>query len=331
MRHFFFLGAVFASLLAGGVHAAEVPGWAKESLRTGSPVYAAQDVIGTVAPRDLAASGLVWLETDPDFGPGTPGRSRLLLTLAAAPATYGEAHADDSVIRVLLRYIDDARPEIRSAILRRLRRATGPLVADARHAARQYWFDDDWSIAATALGTTAELGGVSSEEDIAMMRALAERPETVNPAAWAAWMDDHSAMKETAIRGHAAFVVLSSSLRLEESVEWAAGLQGDARQAAFNALLAQMLIEDGAFAHAAPDLRIRWMQVFDAMLREIDRIKVNDYALPLWMVMQRHPECAEQASQTLVYLRDQTDVVRIKEGIAQMIRDAGHGDLLPQP
>ena len=302
-----------------------------EILAVGTDADIQGRVVGRTNGSELAIDGLVALEVDPRFGPGTDARNRLLLTLALTPVPRDGLGDDEAVIRVLLRYIDDARPGIRPAILRRLRRATGPLVAEARDAARKYWFDSERAIAVTALGTTARLGGVSTEEDIAMMRALVERPETVNPAAWAAWIDDHSAMKANRIRGHAALVVLSSSLRLDESVEWAAGLQGDARRAAFEALLSQMLMEDGAFALATPKLRVRWLEVFDTMLRERGRIEANDYMLPLWMVVQRHPECAEQASRTLVYLRDHTDDVRIKEGIAQMIREAGHGELLQQP
>ncbi len=302
-----------------------------EILAVGTDADIQGRVVGRTNGSELAIDGLVALEVDPRFGPGTDARNRLLLTLALTPVQRGGLGDDEAVIRVLLRYMDDARPEIRPAILRRLQRVTGPLVAEARDAVRKYWFDSEWSIAVTALGTSARLGGVSTEEELAMMRALVEHPETVNPAAWAAWMDDHIAMKAKAIRGTAAFVVLSTPLRLDESVVWAAGLQGDARWAAFDALLSQMLVEDGAFAQATPELRLRSLKVFDTMLRERDRIKVNDYVTPLWMVMQRYPGCAEQASRTLVYLHDQTDDVRLKDAIAQMVREAGHGELLQQP
>lgn len=317
---------LIAGILTHAAIAGDIPVWVKESLRTGSGVHPAQDVAGRLAPRDLATAGVVWMETDPDFGPGTVGRSRLLLTLAVAPVALGETHADDSVTRVLLRYWSDDGPAA-STLLRALERSSPLMRPESIQRVREHWFDENWATTATALKVTARLGGVSTEAELALMKEMVERPEAINPRA----IESAGVSFRHSIPASAAFVVLSSPLRLDESVEWAAGLQGDARRAAFDALLSQMLVEDGTFAQATPELRVRWLEVFGTMLCESDRIKVNDYAMPLWIVMQRHPECAEQASRTLVYLHDQTDDVRLRDGIAQMVREAGYGKFLQQP
>lgn len=64
------------------------------------------------------------------------------------------------------------------------------------------------------------------------------------------------------------------------------------------------------------------------MLREIDDIEVRDFALPVFLVMQRHPECTEQACRTRAYLHGHAEDPRLKDSMAQVIRDGGMGDLL---
>ena len=313
---------VFAFILACAMTATTgLPAWAcvpvqvKESLLSDSAV--ANDIWLAVSPRDLASEGARWMESDPEFGPGKPARQRLLLALALSPLADRRSVADDEVIRVLIEYSEMDGPSVRP-MLRMLERSSDAMRQASREKARQYWLHSERATASTALSTSGRLGGDVSREEMALLRAMVENPETANPAGWAR----ANSRFFDSIRSSAAFALFSCSSDLDGEIEWASRLEGPARRAAHDGLFTQMLVEDGAFAQAPPDLKQRWFQLCDTLMRETPNLKANNYAMPIVVVMQRYPECVPQGCESLRFLRDVAQEPRLKEAITRMMDDA---------
>lgn len=309
---------MIVAMTACSVAVAE-PGGIREMLleaREGATVY---DAARALPPHELADAARALLETDAAFGPGTKARRTLLRTLVAAPLPPTRI-ADDAIIEVLLAYAPGEIPA--SNWLVPLQYASPALRERAFAAARPHWLSENSAEVSNSLIVTAHLGGVSTEEDLALLRRFVVRPQEANPTVW----EHGDPFSKNGIPMNAAFVLASSSFGLDDTVEWAAGLRGEAQEAMRGGMLSQMLVEDGAFANAAPRTRKRWLEVFDGMLRDATKLKFNDYVMPLILVMQRHPECAGQVCDTLLFLRTKTDDQRSKDVIEAIVRKAGFGD-----